>query len=99
MIRPPDCPYGATAQRQAARVTNSQLPLATYQGNNPFAYRHWCPPGNLWRDRGHSSRHAAVSGRAVTGEAKMPVSLLQLSVWTAALLVIAVMILMLAILA
>jgi hypothetical protein len=35
----------------------------------------------------------------VTGEAKMPVSLLQLSVWTAALSVIAVMILMLAILA
>jgi len=47
--------------------------------------------------KGITARHAA--GRAVTGEAKMPVSLLQLSVWTAALLVIAVMILMLAILA
>jgi hypothetical protein len=43
---------------------NSPLLLATYRGNTPFAYQHWRPPGNLWRDKAHYLRRCNRSRRS-----------------------------------
>jgi hypothetical protein len=67
MIRPTrTAPTGLPLndRRRGSQRCNSQLPLATYRGNTPFAYRHLCPPGNLWRDKGHYLRRCNRSRRS-----------------------------------